>query len=112
MDGKTLVEFRATKWLSSWAHAKGGRVESTYGDKPTTKIAGPTILKDGDRVEMSAGDFAWCRATYPMNFFEASSAKAKKAPEPAPEPEPAVRPSPYRRARKAAIATSEEDSED
>lgn len=70
MPDLTLVEFTATPKMKTWRHSDGGSVSRRHGERRTTMVEAPLILKDGDRVKMSKVDLAWCRATYPQNFFE------------------------------------------
>lgn len=70
-----LVEFTGTPSLKTWRHSDGGKVLRKHGDRYTTMVDAPLVLKTGDRVTMSDVDFAWCRATYPSNFSLVSDDK-------------------------------------
>jgi hypothetical protein len=69
------VIFKATAKRKEWLHKKGGKVVSSYAGRPTTKVASPVILRDGDECDMDKFEAAWCLQMMPDNF----STKAKKA---------------------------------
>lgn len=79
MGETTLVEFRAGGRLKTWRHSDGGSVSRKHGDRYTTLVIAPLVLKDGDRVKMNDKDLAWCRATYPQNFKAVSEEAEKTA---------------------------------